>query len=333
MSQTPKLVKLNSLRLVDDEELPSGALQLSNIPSLSSLYLIATFDKVVLPQKNLITTLVLGSLPTTICVQILFQCPNLESYLMHSPEEPLDPIIDDPGSVITDVVTFPNLHTFAWDCSDSNFLDDLVLRYIHTPVLRHLCWTEILEEMWSDGIGPFLPFCQSFPASPIKTLILRTNCADDRTLDYLASSLQEVETIGITGLDFSSIVDSLMRQNGPQPSWPFPKMKELLIDGFAYEGRTEVDVGESVRFVTALASRAAALDETICVHLAGVILHWDFVVYPGPLHGGEKLIIREGRYSTGTVPTWYHALLPGIERLERTRSKAENVLLNFAYSH
>ncbi|KAF5362095.1 hypothetical protein D9756_002706 [Leucocoprinus leucothites] len=302
-----EMASLDRLWIYESRLTRDFELDLSNFSSLSVLDMWGVSGDVILPW-NSITRLFLSQIPTEVCAQLLSQCPNLERFEMDSPVFPVEEI--EPPA-LPNVVILPHLETLTWESAGTEW-DALVLRCVQTPALQSLWW---MEDPFVDNLNPHLAtFLQRLPTS-FRSLKIKNNSPNGFPLFFLPSNVEtetmEFGTFGFSPNVFSSILFPLKHRGDPQSSWPFPKLKQLSIHSYpAWEGPTElpVDARSTIDLVTTMALRAAALGQIVTLQVFGLTLNWDLALFPGPLYGGENLILRVGEDQV--VPLWYQQLVP-----------------------
>ncbi|KAJ3563051.1 hypothetical protein NP233_g9191 [Leucocoprinus birnbaumii] len=303
-----------------------------HIPSLSDIALVSvdfegiSSSKIMLSYYSM-TSLSLRNLTKAACAGLLFQCINLEHFVMNEPDEVTD--IEGPSGTAGSKIVLPHLRGLHWDCGyEGTGWDSLVLRYIHTPSLQKFRWAVVTDDDWPEWDNLFKYFCQRLP-SCLLSFVVRTNNRFSRPLHHLPKDLPLLETIGLSSPSVTGPIATLLESNNSSDSSSkslYPKLKALFIEGHSFQEYT-VNFADSLQVMIVLAMRVLALDSMLTVHLLGISLDWNTDLYPGPLLGfqGLKLVIRGGEENNPGIPAWFQHLLPGSMALAQSRSSSKEM--------
>ncbi|KAJ3566883.1 hypothetical protein NP233_g6716 [Leucocoprinus birnbaumii] len=117
----------------------SQPVRLAGCPSLHNLTIVNSSHAEISVNAHIIHTLNLESVPVDLCVRLLFECPNLESYSM---TEPMNPITHDIHSVCPGhrvMVVLSKMKEFTWTLSGSDW-DNLIWGHLDLPAITDMIW-------------------------------------------------------------------------------------------------------------------------------------------------------------------------------------------------
>ncbi|KAJ3563050.1 hypothetical protein NP233_g9192 [Leucocoprinus birnbaumii] len=318
LSHATSLSSLTKLSLRPSARKSPTIIHLSEISSLSILDLQSIpCTSIILPWRS-INILTLNNLPLVICVQLLLQCPDLEYCALGQ-----DTSSSDLPGMPTDMPTGPQasvskykLRTLQWDYSGDEW-DDFLFQRLHVPILNRALFRAMTESS-----ATFATFLRRLPTT-LETISISSPSWGNLLLSLLPPDLgvHSMATGSYPGKPLSdAVTKNLQHKESPYPHWPFPRL-QLLVLGHWAVGAERLSKEESFELITTLASRAAALNRTMILHLFNLKLTWNTTTHPNSLVGGDKMVIREGE--EGAVPAWYQSLVPGIQEVSDAVGRKE----------